>query len=145
MLPNVFRNRTNWETPSVWSSFFNDDFTKSFFGTDYENKSLPAVNVAENEKEFRIDVAAPGLDKSDFHLNVDDNVLTISSTKKSEGEDKSNGFIRREFNYSSFSRSFSLPEGTNVNDIKASHKNGVLEIRIPKSVKVKTQKEIKIS
>jgi HSP20 family protein len=107
---------------------------------------MPAVNVEEDEKEYRIEVAAPGLEKEDLKVSVNDGVLTISSEKEIEKEDKKDSYIRREFGYTSFCRSFTLPEEVNSDKIIAKHKNGVLHISIPKAeVKVKPVKEIKIS
>ncbi len=147
MLPTIIRRR-NYAEPSIWNEFFNDSFLPSFFDGDNwsTNSSLPAVNVEEDEKEYRIEVAAPGLEKEDLKVSVDDGVLTISSEKKVEKEDKKESYIRREFGYTSFNRSFTLPEEVNSEKISAKHKNGVLHISIPKAeVKVTPSKEIKIS
>jgi len=146
MLPSVF-NRKNSAVPrSFVDEFFNDSFLPKFLDWNYESTSTPAVNVEETEKEYLIDVAAPGLEKEDFKVSIDNNVLTISSKKEVKNEENREGYLRREFNYSSFSRAFTLPENTETSKIKASHKNGVLSISIPKSqAKVKQATEIKIS
>ena len=147
MLPTIRKHRTL--PGSFIDGFFNDSFFPGFLNWDrtYENSNnLPAVNVEETEKSYLIDVAAPGLDKKDFNVTVDENVLTISSNEEKSKEEKSEDYLRREFNYTSFSRSFTLPENTDASKIKASHKNGVLNINIPKEeVKVKKALEIKIS
>lgn len=147
MLPTIIRRR-NYSTPSIWNEFFNDSFLPRFFESDnwLNNSALPAVNVEEDEKEYRIEVAAPGLEKDDLKVSVNDGVLTISSEKKVEKEDKKDNYVRREFGYTSFSRSFTLPEEADAEKIGAKHKNGVLHISIPKTeVKVSPVKEIKIS
>jgi HSP20 family protein len=147
MLPTIVRRR-NYATPSFLDEFFNDSYLPKFFDLDLESASSakPAVNVEETDKEYRIEVAAPGLDKEDMKVSVDDGVLTISSEKKVENEDKNDNYIRREFGYTSFSRSFTLPEEVDAEKISAKHKNGVLHVAIPKAkVKVSPAKEIKIS
>lgn len=146
MLPNVLRKKRE-SYPSVWDNFFTNDFFPGFFDNSWPantNNYVPAVNVEETNKEYIIEVAAPGLDKKDFIVNAENNVLTVSSKKENKQEEKRNGYLRREFNYGTFSRSFNLPEGTDVEKIKALHKNGVLSITVPKSVTVEKTKEIKI-
>ena len=107
---------------------------------------MPAVNVEETEKEYRIEVAAPGLEKDNLKVSVDEGVLTISAERKTEEKEEKNNFIRREFGYTSFRRSFTLPEETNTEKIAAKHNNGVLTITVPKAeVKVQPAKEVKIS
>jgi HSP20 family protein len=147
MLPTIVRRR-NLIVPGSIDEFFNDSFLPKFFdwGSGIKTSGMPAVNVEETEKEYRIEVAAPGLEKNDLKIAVNEGVLTISSEKKTENEEKDDRYIRREFGYTSFCRSFTLPEGTNSDSISASHKNGVLNISIPKEeVKLAPLKEIKIS
>jgi HSP20 family protein len=125
--------------------FDDDDFLKDFF--DFEsNPSVPEVNVREKQDEYVIELAAPGLNKKDFNVDVQNNVLVVSSEKedKNEEKDKKDNFLRREFSYSSFQRSFSLPEGVNAYDIKAKHENGVLYVTIPKKDELKQQPSKKI-
>ena len=143
MLPSVLKRRVY--QPNVWDDFFGKDFMKSFLNENWSNANVPAVNVVKDKKEYRIEVAAPGLDKKDLKINVEKNVLTISSELEESKEEKAKGFIRKEFNYSSFSRSFSLPEDTNAEKIKATHKHGVLTVVLPKNEVVNKNKEIKIS
>nr|WP_321451350.1 Hsp20/alpha crystallin family protein [uncultured Carboxylicivirga sp.] len=99
--------------------------------------SIPAVNVKENKNQFDIEVAAPGMEKKDFKLDIDHNVLTISSEKLLKKEDESEKFTRREFSYTSFYRSFTLPNSVYEDGIKASYKDGILNIRIPKKEEAK--------
>lgn len=141
--------------PMLRNTRFLPGFTDDFFGKDFlgdifdssKNRSIPEVNVLENKDEFRIEVAAPGLAKNDFKIDLNNNVLTISSEKEVKNEDENEKYIRREFSYSSFQRSFSLPETVDSEKIKATHKDGILSIVIPKrdEAKEKPKREIKIS
>jgi HSP20 family protein len=147
MLPTIVRKR-NYSSPSIFDDLFSDQFIPRFLSLENGSgrSALPAVNVEETDKEYRIEVAAPGLEKDDIKLSLNDGVLTISSEKKMEQEDKNDNYIRREFSYSSFSRSFTLPEEVDADKIVAKHKNGVLDVHLPKTeVKVSPTKEIKIS
>ncbi|MFO7659194.1 MAG: Hsp20/alpha crystallin family protein [Bacteroidales bacterium] len=113
------------------------------------NSTLPAVNVKENENEFMIEVAAPGLKKGDFKLNYDNGRLTISSEKKDERQETDGEKVtRREFSYQAFQRSFSISENyINADKISAKYENGILHVALPKreEVKPKPAKEISIS
>ncbi len=128
MIPKL-RNRRF--LPSFDDDMFGKDFLKDFF--DFENNpSVPDVNVREDKDKYTIEVAAPGLDKKDFDVNIQNNVLTISSEKEHKDENEEDSYLRREFSYSAFQRSFSLPDTVNVEDIKAKHDNGVLYVELPK-------------
>lgn len=144
MLPMLKRNRPNM--PSLIDEFFGRDLMDGIFA-ERTGVSTPAVNVIEHSDHFQIEVAAPGLDKKDFRIDLDNNVLTVSSEKEMKNEEKDERFMRREFSYASFSRSFSLPDAVESDKIKASHKDGVLRISIPKKeeAKRKPPKEIAIS
>lgn len=99
-----------------------------------------SVNVYERKDNFEIELAAPGLEKNDFHIDLKDNILTVSSDKKETKEEKDGEkIVFSEFNYTSFSRSFRLPESVDANEIKAAQKNGVLKISLPKLETHKTQ------
>lgn len=143
MLP-VFRKRT--ELPGLVDEFFGRDLLSNFFDLE-TGISVPAVNIVEGKDEYRIEVAAPGLTKKDFQVDVQNNVLVISSEKQMEEEKKEEKFMRREFSYSSFRRTFSLPQGADIEKINASHKDGVLSISIPKKeeAKEKPARNIKIN
>ncbi len=142
MLP-ILRTRNSW--PGLVDELFNNDFFPKF--SEWENNNLPAVNISENKDDYKIELAAPGLNKNDFKINLENDVLTISSEKEENTEEKDEQVMRREFNYSKFSRSFTLPETVDVDKIKASFKDGVLKLVLPKmdEAKVKPAKEIKIS
>lgn len=132
--------------PSFTDDFFGKDFMADIFDSSV-NKTIPEVNVIENADAFKIEVAAPGLEKKDFKIDVNNNVLTISSEKEAKNVDEKEKFIRREFSYSSFQRSFSLPESVDQDKISAKHKDGILMVEIPKrdEAKEKPKREIKIS
>jgi len=132
--------------PSFDDEIFGKDFLADFFDNT-ANKSIPEVNVIENADEFRIDVAAPGLAKEDFKIDVHNNVLMISSEKETKNLEEKEKYVRREFSYSSFQRTFSLPESVNQDKIAAKHKDGILSISIPKrdEAKEKPKRDIKIS
>lgn len=145
MLPTIVRRR-NYTTPNLFNDLFNDEVLPSFYWKGRNQSQSPAVNVEETEKEYLIEVAAPGLDREDLKVSVENDVLTISAEKKLNENEEKNNFLRREFGYTSFKRSFHLPEETNAEKISANHKNGVLIVRIPKAeAKVQPVKEIKIS
>jgi len=143
MLPSL-RTRTTW--PNLVEEFLNGDLFPRFIDTD-TRYSLPAVNIVESKDDYRIEVAAPGLNKDDFKINLENNVLTVSSEKEEKHEDKDEKVMRKEFNYYSFCRSFTLPQTVNADKIKANHKDGILFISIPKrdEAKEKPAREIKIS
>lgn len=144
MLPMLRKNRASF--PSLIDEFLGRDMLDSVFAND-TGISTPAVNVVETGEDFRIEVAAPGLDKKDFNIDLDGRMLTISSEKEYKNEEKEERYMRREFSYSRFSRSFSLPELVDVEKIKANHKDGILHITIPKmeQAKQKPPKQIAIS
>ena len=121
--------------PAVFNDFFrpwNEWFEN---GGNLLSKpiSVPAVNVTENTKDFKLALAAPGLKKDDFKIDVDGNMLTISSETGEEKEEKDEKYTKKEYSYSAFSRSFTLPEGVNKEKIEASYENGILRLVLPKS------------
>ncbi len=144
MLPMLRKSRATM--PSLIDEFFGRDLMDSIL-SERTGVSTPAINVIESTDDFQIEVAAPGLDKQDFKIDLDNNVLTISSEKELKNEEKDGRYMRREFSYSSFMRSFSLPEAVNAEKIKANHKDGILRITIPKreEAKRKPPKQIAIS
>lgn len=141
MLPMIRRNSF---VPSIFDDLFNDELFGNF---NRSTQSTPAVNVTEHNDKFTIEVAAPGLEKKDINIKLEKDVLTISSEKEEKNEDKNGNCMRREFSYTSFSRSFVLPENVVADKIKAVHTNGILNIEIPKEEedKVKLSREIRIS
>jgi HSP20 family protein len=134
--------------PTLWDELFGKDAFSTGLSEDRSTLNIPAVNVLENNDNFMIEVAAPGLEKKDFHIDLENNLLTISSEKEFKHEEEKNGkFMRREFGYSSFKRSFTLPESIDTEKIGATYKEGVLHITIPKKeeAKPKPAKQIAIS
>jgi HSP20 family protein len=115
---------------SFLSDFFDDD--RFFNSPRLSGRSVPAVNVKDNQKNFEVEVAAPGYEKKDFKIEIDNGLLTISVEKSEEKEQKDDNFTRREFGYSSFSRSFNLPQNTNEEDINARYEDGILKLTIAK-------------
>lgn len=125
--------------PTLLSDFFDYD---KFFGNRWFEKefsqSLPAVNIQEDENQFDIAFAAPGFTKKDFRIDVQENVLTVSAEKKEEKNEENKRFTRKEFSYSSFSRSFTLPQTVNPEKIDAKYADGLLQLHIPKKEELKT-------
>ena len=116
--------------PNVFNDFLRDWSTTNFSDT---NTTLPAVNIKETENDFIVDVAVPGMDKKDFKIDLENDVLTISSEKTTNNEDSNENYTRKEYSYMSFKRSFTLPKGVVDSDkINAAYKNGELKITIPK-------------
>lgn len=120
--------------PGIFNEFFDRDWmdwtNRNFSNT---NTTLPAVNIKESADRFEVEMAAPGFEKGDFKIELNKDVLTISSEKKVEKETKDDQqFTRREFSYQSFCRSFSLPESTDRDNISARYDNGILKVEIPK-------------
>ncbi len=127
MLARINRNYV----PAYWDDFFNDRVFNNNSPAPRKNIS-PAVNIVEADNDFRIEVAIPGLTRNDYNIEVEDDVLTISSVEKETQEEKLPNYTRREFNFSSFKRSFQLPETIDQDQIQASHKEGVLSITLVK-------------
>jgi HSP20 family protein len=128
-----------------------NDFFGGIFNDDFLNKEVmryvPSVNISERADDFRIELAAPGYTKEDFKIEADNGVLTISSEKQAEKKNENDRYTRREFSYSSFSRSFSMPEHVDAEKISAEYNNGLLTLTLPKrdEAKKKPLREIKIS
>lgn len=133
--------------PSVLSDFFDTDrfFNTRWLEREFE-QTLPSVNIRENGKEFNIELAAPGFNRNDFKVNVEENVLTISAERKEEKKEENERFTRKEFSYNTFSRSFTLPQTVNGEKIDAKYTDGILRLCIPKKEEAKTlpKKEIKV-
>jgi HSP20 family protein len=129
--------------PFLWSNLFDDDF---FPVVSQRNTSKPAVNIREDEKRFTLDLAVPGIDKKDLKIEINEDVITISSEQKEEKVETRDDFKRKEFSYSSFCRSFYLPENVNKDKIEANYKDGILTVELPKEEveKAKISRQIKI-
>jgi HSP20 family protein len=129
--------------PSLVDDFFGRDWLDSTLSNwKTTGTTLPAVNVRETNEEFMIEVAAPGMKRDDFKVELENNVLTISSEREdsSEEKDQESNFTRREFSYQSFQRSFVLPQDKVMGEkIAAKYMDGVLHITIPKTEEAKTK------
>ena len=124
----LVRRTQNW-LPGIFNDFFGNEWMENV------NSSSPALNILENEKEFKVEVAAPGMTKEDFDVKIDDeNNLVISVDKKTETEehDEETCYLRREFSYSHFQRRMILPDTVDRDKISAKADNGILTINIPK-------------
>lgn len=127
---NGFRN---FPTFSSWiDELVNDTLDTEMVSNFNKGMTIPAVNVIEHDANFELEVAAPGFKKSDFKIDVDKEVLTISSERKTENEETTDKFTRREFGYSTFKRTFQLPKSVNKENISANYTDGILKINLPK-------------
>lgn len=140
MLPTQFVN----QDLNLLDRFFNNDmFNRDFSET---NTTLPSVNIKETDDKFTVEVAAPGFEKKDFNIELDNNELCISSEKKEDNEQKEGErYTRREFSYQSFKRTFTLPNTVNGDQISARYKDGVLQVEIPKREEAKPKPPKKIA
>jgi HSP20 family protein len=131
--------------PSLFESIMSRD-PEEMMNSVRRTKTLPAANVNESDDGYSVELALPGMKKADISMKVEEDLLTIFSESTNEKEEKSENSILREFNYSSFSRSFNLPDNINREDIKANYKNGVLTVSIPKLEEAKRKSfDIQIS
>lgn len=141
---NLIRYNTRDYVPATFSSlvdrFFNDTLTRSG-GSMFQ----PRVDIVENETAYELHVAAPGMNKEDFQIELKDNFLTVSGERKFETEKKEKNWHSIETQFGSFSRSFSLPENADGSKVAAKYNNGILEISIPKDEKKALKQSIKVS
>ncbi len=121
--------RSNVLFPSLMNEIFKPDW---FGGMDNFATQVPAVNIKENEKDYELELAVPGMNKEDFNVEVDHNIMTVSAEIEKEDTESNENYTRREFSYSSFKRSFTLPETIADDKIKAAYKDGVLKLTLPK-------------
>lgn len=124
--------------PTVFDDFFkpwNEWFDNgNLWG---RTMNVPAVNITENKENYQVSLAVPGMKKDDFKIDIDGNMLTISSEREENKEEKDKKFTRKEYSYSSFSRSFTLPEEINKEKIEAKYEEGVLKISLPRKEEAK--------
>ena len=142
----VVRRNSIWN-PSIFDELFPENRLESL---NYESFSIPKVNIKENFSTFVIELAVPGLSKDSFDIEIEKEVLKVSSNvspkEESTDTDTKTQFTRKEFNYRSFTRSFNLPEAVNVEDVKASYIDGILSISLPKKeVKKDIKRMVEIS
>ena len=130
---------------NLFEDFFNN-FPSRILNEEFSglNQTVP-VNVKETDNAYLLEIVAPGMDKKDFKVNIDNSILTISAKKKLENKDENHRHVRREFNYKSFTRSFTVDDTIQSDNIQARYENGVLFIELPKKEEVKiAPKEISI-
>lgn len=141
MLPTFTRRSFS---PFYMPNFFDDDFLPVLSN---RTSSMPAVNIREDEKSYFLELAVPGIDKKDLKIEINKDVLTISSESKNETEENKDGYRKKEFSYSSFCRSFYIPENADREKIEANYKEGILSVALPKQEEEKNKitREIKIS
>ena len=127
MMPTRKYYNQNW-LPSIFNDFFDNNWMEK------ANATAPAINVVESDKDYKVEVAVPGMTKEDFNIHLgDENELVISLEKKVENEDKENKkYLRREFSYTKFQQSLYLPDNVDKEKITANVANGVLTIELPK-------------
>lgn len=132
------------------SNMLNDMFDDYYFrncNCASNANMVPAVNIKDEKNNYCIDLMAPGMEKEDFHISLENNVLTISSEQTAKKEEAESNYTRKEYESMSFSRSFTLPKNVNMENIKAEYKNGILEVVLPKmeEAKMTTNRQINIS
>lgn len=128
-------------TRNMFSSFFsdidrmfeNDMFLMPMHLNRFANDTMPAANLRETDKEYAIELAVPGMKRDDFNIEVDEHMLSVSCQREENINEEKDDYTRREYNYSSFSRTFRLPETVVADKIKAQYDNGVLHITVPKA------------
>ena len=142
--PATVGNRRDTNDP--WQNFFDvEDFFSPFWPAKSRN-FMPAVNVAEDSKQYSVDIVAPGFKKEDFKVNMENDTLTISAESRNASNETDKQYSRREYSYSSFTHSFKLPENVKDDSISAQYVDGVLKLTIPKSEEeVKAPKQIEVS
>jgi HSP20 family protein len=139
----IKRNNPMWGFSPVLSDFFEPD--EFAFNRFWKKEWTPAVNILEDDKQFEIEFAAPGMRKEDFKVKIENNVLNVSAEHKEEKEERKKKYTRQEYSYNSFSRSFTLPENVREDDVKASYQDGVLRLNIAKkALTVSKAKEITV-
>lgn len=129
MLPSIFANNNQGFFPTVFNDFFNDNWLTPHF-----HSTSPAINVSEDEKEYKVEIAAPGMTKEDFKISLANGDIVIAMEKKTDTKDeqKDKKYIRREFSYSKFEQRLALPDNVEKQHIAAQMNDGVLVIDIPK-------------
>lgn len=132
---SLFPSNSRIELPS----FFNDVFTQ-LMSEDEKVTWMPSVNIIERENDYKIDLAVPGMDKKDFNIEVENDLLVITGERKEEKLEEKDKVTKREFHYGSFKRSFTLPETADAEKISANYNNGVLSLSITKKEEAKQAK-----
>lgn len=144
--------RKNGGLPSLVSDFFGTSlFDRDFLDLDSDlfpsrlGINVPTANVTETAKEFKLELAAPGLERKDFNVEIENHVLKISAEKEEEKSEKNGEYSRKEYSFNSFTRSFSLPENVKEGNIDAKYENGILKVSIPKEKETPVKPAQKVS
>lgn len=145
-MSNLMKTNGFWPATSSVDQFLNDSFL-NWRNEMNESSRIPRVNIAETNEEFLVEMAAPGMKRDDFNIELDNDNLVISTEVQTSNEDKDSSYRRREFSYESFRRSFHLPNTVEADKIKARYQDGMLRLLIPKKeeAKRKPPRKIKIS
>ena len=145
-MSNLVKRDVFWPTTSSVDDFLNDNFL-NWPGRMNGGGTLPRVNITETDEDFRVEMAAPGMKREDFHVELDNDILIISSEVSDTHEDNNSSYTRKEFNYESFKRSFHLPNTVEADKIAAKYEDGLLRLVIPKKEEArrKPAKRIEIS
>ncbi len=148
MATQLKKNDREKGLPEIFSDFFDLD---KFFDADLLaprswTSQVPRANIKEKDHEFDIEIAAPGMEKNDFSVEVENGVLTVSAEKENESTEEGERFTRREYSYNQFSRSFPLPDSVKAEEVDATYGNGVLTIKVPKREEAKqsAKKQIEV-
>ncbi len=142
MMPTIYSTRNQEWLPSIFNDFFNDNLVP----VPRLSGTTPAINVTENEQNYEIEVAAPGMCKEDFNISLTkDGDIVIAMEKKSDNkeQEKNKKYLRREFSYSKYEQCLTLPDNADKENISASMNNGILDIKIPKLTEEEKEKETK--
>ena len=148
---SLAKTTTGSQTFPTWSTWmdelFNRDLPSVFTSNFNTGITLPKVNIRETKDAYYVDMAVPGMKKSDFHIDLDNKMLSISTELNESDEKETDNYTRREFGYASFKRTFSLPETIKEEKIKAAYTDGILSIHLPKKEEAiqKPPRSIKIS
>lgn len=138
-----YNNFDNY-APTKWNSLLDTFFTDANLGGARANKFIPSVDILENDNAYEILVAVPGMNKEDFHIDINERQLIVSGERKWKDESKDQNYHKVETQFGSFSRTFTLPDNVNKEKIGASYNNGILEIEIPKDEKKTLKTAIKV-
>lgn len=128
-MTTLVRRNQNW-LPSIFNDFFANEWMEDV-------KSVPAINIKESKKDYTIDFAAPGMEKEDCKLSIDEHhnlVISMEKSNKSETEDKESCYLRKDFSYTKYQQSFAMPEDVDIDKIEAKVKHGILSVSLPKLI-----------
>jgi|LakMenEpi03Aug12_release.lakeMendotaPanAssembly.Ray.scaffolds.fasta_scaffold1091327_1 HSP20 family protein len=145
-MSNLITKRNDNDTlPTFFSDFFQSDpfFKPGWLEREF-GKTVPSANIKESDKDFRIELIAPGFKKEEFNIDFDDEMVTISGEKKEEKTTEKDRFTRKEYSYNSFSRAFDLPKNANLEKMAAKYEDGVLKITLPKQAEAKEKAKKKV-